>query len=108
MTKRERLEKTAQAMRERNAGNLQEVRPPDTSLRPISGGPVVYETVQEIAKEWKVSEDTVRRIFGNRSDVLKIAKPFNPRRSRRVTLRIPVTTKNLVAHQMSQGNQGRS
>src|SRR4051794_3501653 len=89
MTKRERLDKTARKMRERNTGSQQ-------------GNPIVYETVQQIAKEWNVSDETVRRIFGNRNDVLKITKPFDSKKVRRVFLRIPVSTKNLVAYEMSK------
>lgn len=51
---------------------------------------VQHYTVAEIASLWKLSTDTVRKLFENEPDVLVIGNQ-NPRfsRRRRLTLRIP-------------------
>jgi uncharacterized ubiquitin-like protein YukD len=48
-----------------------------------------HYTAREIADLWKVSDDTIRKLFENVHGVLKISQP--PRRGRRsyVSLRIP-------------------
>lgn len=47
-----------------------------------------HYSVGEVAELWKISPDTVRKLFAHRSDVLKIGAS-HPRKRKYVTLRIP-------------------
>lgn len=71
----------------------------DDSLSPVIGG--LYYTVDEIAAMWKVSRDSVRRLFRNESGVLAIS----PRRRRGprsyTTLRIPQSVLHRVHRKLS-------
>jgi hypothetical protein len=71
----------------------------DNTLSPVIGG--LYYTVDEIAAMWKVSRDTVRRLFRNESGVLAIS----PRRRRGTrsytTLRVPQSVLDRVHRKLS-------
>lgn len=61
-----------------------------------------HYSVLDIATAWSVDPSTIRRLFGDRDDVIKIYKPR--RRTRRyVTLRIPHSTMERVREEMARG-----
>ena len=61
-----------------------------------------YFTPKDIAAQWKLSEDTIRRLFQDEQGVLKIGNP-NPRGKRGyVTLRIPRSVMLRVYERLSR------
>lgn len=60
---------------------------PDVPASTLAGE--THYTVLEIAKLWKVSPQTVRRIFGDEDGVLKFGSPETRFKRKRETLRIP-------------------
>lgn len=66
-----------------------------------------HYTVQEVAKMWAVSPDSVRRLFEDAPGVLKISMPRTPRDQRvnkqRVSLRIPASALTRLHDQQSRG-----
>jgi len=71
----------------------------DDSLSPVIGG--LYYTIDEIAAMWKVSRDSVRRLFRNESGVLAIS-PRQRRGTRSyTTLRIPQSVLDRVHRKLS-------
>ena len=75
----------------------------DPTMAVIPKFAVPHYTVAEIASVWKLSEDTVRRLFENEPDVLVIGsqKPRFGRR-RRSTLRIPEFVVERVHRRLSR------
>jgi AraC-like DNA-binding protein len=64
-------------------------------------------TVSQVAAQWGLSEDTVRRLFEREAGVLVIEPPhgrFSRRRYR--TLRIPAAVVERVHHRLSVVNSG--
>lgn len=55
---------------------------------------------EQIAELWKLSADTVRRIFGPEPDVLVIERPLKYGRRRYRTLRIPESVVQRVYHRL--------
>jgi hypothetical protein len=76
---------------------------PDPNVAVIPRFAVQHYIVAEIASLWKLSEDTVRRLFEKESDVLVIGnqKPRFGRR-RRLTLRMPVFVVERVHRRLSR------
>ena len=71
----------------------------DDSLSTVIGG--VYYTVDEIAAMWKVSRDSVRRLFKNEPGVLSISpRQHKGKRSYR-TLRIPQSVLERIHQRLS-------
>ena len=63
-----------------------------------------HYSVAEVAKTWKLSANTVRRVFENEPGVLAIGEPrpkFGRRRGK-VTLRIPQSVLDRVHRRLSQ------
>jgi hypothetical protein len=61
-------------------------------MKEITSAPVESErhyTPAEVAKAWRISVDTVRRIFADAPGVLKIGHAENKHKGKYVTLRIP-------------------
>ena len=59
-------------------------------------------TVQELAKLWQFSPDTVREIFENEPDVLKIKNPAKKGKRAYTTLRIPEAVAERVSRRLSK------
>ena len=59
-----------------------------------------YFTLKEIAAKWRVSKDTVRRIFQEEDNVLFLRAKHNNTRQGRVLVRIPATTVSRVESMM--------
>lgn len=67
-------------------------------------------TIVEIAQFWGLSKDTVRAVFQNRPDVLRIGRPSSTKNKRHyVSLRVPESVV-IKAHQQlcAHGTQGRA
>ncbi len=80
------LEQKQALMRERQLA----ARAPDRTILRDADFEEQHYTVAEIAKMWKVSHDTVRRLFANEPGVLVIGSEASNRGTRRHrTLRIP-------------------
>jgi hypothetical protein len=62
-----------------------------------------HYSIKEIAETWNLSEQSVRRIFEPRSDVLKISGPTVTGRRRYVTLRVPASVLARVHVERSRG-----
>ena len=62
-----------------------------------------HYSVEEIAKEWKFSRDSVRRIFLAEPDTLKITRPGSRYKRTYTTLRIPEHVFNRVYRRMCGG-----
>jgi hypothetical protein len=63
--------------------------------------PEKFYTVRELATEWRVSEDTVRRLFEKEPGVLVLGDS-SPRRKRRYrTIRIPASVLERVRRKLS-------
>lgn len=64
-----------------------------------------HYTPAEIAKLWALSEESVRRLFRDRPDVLRInyAAGLTRKRRRYVTLRIPESTLTRVHQERTRG-----
>jgi hypothetical protein len=60
-----------------------------------------YE-VDEIAKMWHLSRDTIRRIFFSEPGVLKVVRPGTRYKRSHVTLRIPESVLRRVHRGMSE------
>jgi hypothetical protein len=70
---------------------------PIISPCPRAGDPVVNFLVKEIAIEWRLSTDTIQRLFEDEPDVFKLETP--PKigsRKPRATLVIPAAVKDRV------------
>jgi hypothetical protein len=59
-----------------------------------------YE-VKALAELWKLSEDTIRRLFRNEPDVLVLGRENRPGKRRYETLRIPESVAQRVHHKLS-------
>jgi predicted transcriptional regulator len=60
-----------------------------------------HYSVDEIAKEWGLSRDTIRRLFMNEDGVLKICRPGTRYKRAHTTLRIPESVKFRVHLRLS-------
>lgn len=58
-------------------------------------------TTAEVAEMWKISSDTVRRLFEHEPGVLVIGDPNPHHRRRHVTLRIPASVLERVHRRQS-------
>lgn len=59
-------------------------------------------TPKELAEEWRLSEDTIRRTFQDRHGVMKFGKPMRRGRRGYVTLRIPESVVREVRSELSE------
>jgi hypothetical protein len=59
-----------------------------------------HYTVEQVAKLWNLSRDSVRRLFLQEKDVLRIARPGNRYKRSYVTLRISESVLNRVYQRM--------
>jgi hypothetical protein len=71
----------------------------DNPLSPVIGGP--YYTIDEIAAIWKVSRDSVRKIFRRESGVLAFSAPRRPGKRSYTTLRVPQSVLERVHRKLS-------
>lgn len=62
-----------------------------------------HYTTKEISELWGLSEQTVRRVFEFRDDVLKIKGPTITGRRRYVTIRVPASVLARVHNERSRG-----
>jgi hypothetical protein len=67
-----------------------------------------FYTPEEIAVAWKLSPDTVRRIFQNEPGVLVFQKSRLNGRRRYRTLRIPDSVAERVYHRLALKGNGRA
>ena len=58
-------------------------------------------TVDEIAADWNLSRDTIRRVFINEDGVLRLSRPGTRYKRAHMTLRIPESVKWKVHRRMS-------
>lgn len=63
-----------------------------------------HYTVAELASNWNISQDTIRRIFADHPGVLVIAKPKRGKRIFR-TLRIPESVAIAVYQKLTRGGR---
>ena len=61
-----------------------------------------HYSVQELAEIWKVSEDTIRRLFREEPDVMKITGRPGLRKRRYVLLRLPESVVVRVHERLGQ------
>jgi len=59
-----------------------------------------HYTVDQVAEMWKLSRDSVRRMFLSEPDVLKISRPGSRYKRSYTTLRIPERVVNRVYQRM--------
>lgn len=71
----------------------------DDSLSPVIGS--LYYTVDEIAAMWKLSHDSVRRLFRNEPGVLVISPRNRKGKRSYTTLRIPSSVVERVHRRLS-------
>lgn len=67
----------------------------------LPGSEPEYCTLQEIAETWKVSKDTVRRIFQHEAGVLFLGAKHRNTRNGRVLIRIPIEVYERVKTEMT-------
>ena len=60
-----------------------------------------HYTIDEVAAEWALSRDTIRRIFTNEDGVLKLCRPGTRYKRAHTTLRIPESVKWRVHRRLS-------
>lgn len=77
-----------------NQGEVVEGTPVTTAFEP-------YFTVADIAALWKLSEDTVRRLFQHEPGVVAISQPCHRGKRRYITLRIPASVLERVRLRLS-------
>ena len=63
-----------------------------------------HYTVAELASNWNISQDTIRRLFADHPGVLVIAKPTRRKRIYRV-LRIPESVAIAVYQKLTRGGR---
>ncbi len=65
-----------------------------------------HYSVSEVAELWGLSEETIRNIFRDRLDVLKIGSSFKRKKRGYIVLRIPESVLQKVHEEMRQRRNG--